>query len=475
MPLGELVDTSVDWDSNVGGVAVSQTNEVFVAWDYRYNDRDEFKTYLMRATAIVDPLWKSVRTDDTAHRRVGALALLGDSAVVFGGAGSAWAARYTMRGEEVTETIPVQGNVVDAVTIDRHNVIILESLAEPSYQVTAFAFADIGLEVVGAGAACAGGQDCESGRCCFAASSASGECSATSTCDFGKSCSTDADCTGGLCVTSEGYGSFCSSACDESSACPVEAFCSEVICDSASCLQACMPDCASGGDSVCETIAQGLACKRYPNVEGVEVNTCQYQAAELGSCSRNEWCLSGSCLGGVCAPPGGLPGGAPCESDDWCQNGACVRGVCVGTEPEGSSCSENGECESGYCCPKKYAPTQLICGPEGGCEGGIGDRCQANDQCVEGGCAAGDGGWAFCTQSCTTDADCGTNRFGFSNHCVLNMDGQNRCFPGCDTSSFCDTTYSVGTTWTCKSGTNSEGNTVQACTGSTINVGSLRW
>ncbi len=70
---------------------------------------------------------------------------------------------------------------------------------------------------------------------------------------------------------------------------------------------------------------------------------------------------------------------------------------------------------------------------------GIGDPCGQDFDC--------DGTFTscseWCTQECSTGADCmgrefgDQNAFGFSNYCLLNGDNVDSCFPGCSTNADC--------------------------------------
>jgi hypothetical protein len=74
-------------------------------------------------------------------------------------------------------------------------------------------------------------------------------------------------------------------------------------------------------------------------------------------------------------------------------------------------------------------------GSSGGGEGGgtgttqLGDSCTADSDCASGSCNTGAfGGW--CTATCTSNTDCGTNHLGKANPCVQASNAE-ACFPGC--------------------------------------------
>jgi hypothetical protein len=160
---------------------------------------------------------------------------------------------------------------------------------------------------------------------------------------------------------------------------------------------------------------------------GTDEKFCSAEAcpggAHLDPCTTDDFCAPGTCVDGRCLVQPGLAG-AECFGNDWCLGGTCHRGVCKGNST--TFCDEDYECES----------TRLCCGGDcgaldSGCPGRVGSACDIS--CLEGMCA----GNYFCTQECTEETDCGSNPWGFTNHCTPTWAGTNSCFSGCATDDDC--------------------------------------
>jgi hypothetical protein len=80
------------------------------------------------------------------------------------------------------------------------------------------------------------------------------------------------------------------------------------------------------------------------------------------------------------------------------------------------------------------------------CRDFIGAPCNVDSDCASSSCFTGypsPGG--FCSKTCQTDADCGTNPFGQKNACVdLYLRGVLRCYPTCTSNDQCKLRYSAG-------------------------------
>ncbi len=108
-------------------------------------------------------------------------------------------------------------------------------------------------------------------------------------------------------------------------------------------------DCADG----CPT---GTACESELGaciVDGsvtVEPPQPGPQPGDGQKCLRNDDCLFGSCVDGTCSAIGCLRT-ADCDSDQTCATALNGDRICLarGGFSSGSSCTLNGDCESGYC------------------------------------------------------------------------------------------------------------------------------
>jgi len=85
------------------------------------------------------------------------------------------------------------------------------------------------------------------------------------------------------------------------------------------------------------------------------------------------------------------------------------------------------------CCQGLYSSTKSCSQAGMGCPGTIGSACMTDSDCFGNNCNNG----YFCTQACTTNADCGTSPWGVANACETNGLGDKTCFPGCTTTQQC--------------------------------------
>jgi len=158
-------------------------------------------------------------------------------------------------------------------------------------------------------------------------------------------------------------------------------------------------------------------------------------------------------------PGGGDDGGSPptltCASkptDTTCD--ACTKSTCCA---EVMTCSAQTDCARLASCESSCATSTCDCTqrfPKGvplwlalhtctekqctACMAGLGDPCSSDAVCTSTNCACDQtacAGW--CTNSCTTSADCagdssgGVNLFGQKGFCLLNSANTKTCFPGC--------------------------------------------
>jgi V8-like Glu-specific endopeptidase len=120
-----------------------------------------------------------------------------------------------------------------------------------------------------------------------------------------------------------------------------------------------------------------------------------------GQCPDDQACnVSGAC--GSCAPAKNVTGkrnlGEPCGADADCATTAGCVDDGFGVKRCAEPCLE-GACTKGFLCEGSK------CVRAGGF--GLGERCRVPDECKSNECAVLSGPDNFCTQSCTTAADCG--------------------------------------------------------------------
>ncbi len=224
---------------------------------------------------------------------------------------------------------------------------------------------------------------------------------------IGKACSEDADCAGGVCLSSEtdalglggGFpGGYCSAPCTGS--CTAGAVCVGTSDDNQHCMKACTPgavaDCADRPEFVCNPLRQGGFCRA----------DCQ---------------LGGDCGDRVCNPSNGLCAEAPPGTGP--------------TEPPpelvvGDACASNDDCGSGLTC---LTASDDPFGFGGGFAGGY---CTApcTDSCAPGAVCAGPEGASLCLRQCSPapagDGDCG-DRPELTCTAFQNNPTQGYCLPDC--------------------------------------------
>ncbi len=243
------------------------------------------------------------------------------------------------------------------------------------------------------GSTCAGGNDCNSGRC------TSGHCApggAMATCtDTKKNGSeTDVDC-GGACTTKCGTGGGCT----------VGADCADGVCTSGRCA-AVAATCTDAKKNGSET---DIDCG----------GTCPTKCATDAGCTLPQDCATGACTSGRCTGPSCTDG-----QKNGTETATDCGGLCVTKCAAGEGCSAHADCQTGRCIPatglcadscsngaKDVSESDIDCG--GSCTA----RCMNNQKCtVAGDCASKRCVNQICqSSSCTdsvldgdeTDVDCG--------------------------------------------------------------------
>jgi hypothetical protein len=103
------------------------------------------------------------------------------------------------------------------------------------------------------------------------------------------------------------------------------------------------------------------------------------------SCSVNGQCSSGYCNYNVCEtiPEEDRPNGVPCSVDQQCSSGYCSAGVCAvfksEERPNGDSCKNHNQCSSEYCKEEKCVELPVKDRP-----GGV--VCTDDGQCMSNSC-----------------------------------------------------------------------------------------
>jgi hypothetical protein len=276
-----------------------------------------------------------------------------------------------------------------------------------------------------------GGPDCfacENGSTCI-----KDEDCVSNFCDEGTcaGCAGD-DCAPYLCIDGA-----CSSSCRGAEDCVPTAFCEGNACiakkpNGETCGHP--SECVSGfcADGVCCTTACEGGCE---SCDGAEVGTCATLAeGAAGSPSCNPYVCDG--VSATC--PESCSGNEECVSGAFCSAG----GACVGTQPNGSSCTTNGECASGncvdgYCCNTACTGSCDACnvsGSLGTCTvspaGSPGDPSCSPYLCS--------GASASCATTCFSEANCVSGYYCNGNTCALKQSNGSLCSTNNQcTSGFC--------------------------------------
>ena len=246
---------------------------------------------------------------------------------------------------------------------------------------------------------CSGDRECRVGFAC----QGGGSCVQRGQIANGGTCQVAADCTSKVCC-----GSFCAVSCPKRLG---DSCVSSNDCASGYCCPL-----TAGSASVCS----GIACAPPPE--------CTSDA----ECGVGKHCQAQKCVNDPPAIP--AANGTACAKPEGCQSGVCQGGICRGLA--GSECNADTQCESAHvCCTLGPNASGRVCGgPNGGCPGTIGASCKTSSDCFEGNC---NGSW--CYRSCSVNGDCGVSPWGVANACETNGQGNPICFPGCTTTSECQT------------------------------------
>ncbi|HEY8038804.1 MAG TPA: hypothetical protein VIF15_03390 [Polyangiaceae bacterium] len=167
-----------------------------------------------------------------------------------------------------------------------------------------------------------------------------------------------------------------------------------------------------------------------------------------GGASACHQCIAAQC----CAQSNACSADADCTSllscEASCADAAC-QSRCQATYPGGVGPFQDFlGCVTGRC---------AVCG-----QAGVGDACTSSSNTCAPGLTCGG---AFCTRSCSGDADCagayddGKNQSGGANVCALDASQATVCFPTCATSADC--AHLPGTS--CVSDSVAAGGTGQVC------------
>lgn len=221
---------------------------------------------------------------------------------------------------------------------------------------------------------------------------------------LGAPCTTDADCQGGLCLTSMPNG-YCTNVCESSSDCDAG------LCFGLQSLddQVCLLACDANGDC---RVSDGYECDSdntcFPGSGGGTGNTGSAGSGSSpigGACNEANDCAD---AGARCIPPGNQPGDfidGYCYLPGCSESSPCPAGsTCFTLEDDTTACfpdcSDRSDCRSGYACieagtcmpgcTEDSCPNGLVCNDEGLCDEppctsdscGAGLVCGDNGRCV---------------------------------------------------------------------------------------------
>lgn len=221
-----------------------------------------------------------------------------------------------------------------------------------------------------AGGTCGDGVGCSDLRLCDGFGGECGVC--TDIPDIGESCTDLGACWMGYCDRTT---QICTAPKPDGEACITSNECESESC---SIMGVCTPD----SETVCEDdfdCASGRC----------DDSRCVEPAPPGGACANSEDCeSSGFCDDGICklvarcslgqaGEPCGIPG---CARDLQCTQGVCTEPATPGM-PEGSSCSFDHECVTGYCGRDFFGDPPNLCAKKP-----TGRSCDADDQCSSNKC-----------------------------------------------------------------------------------------
>jgi hypothetical protein len=251
---------------------------------------------------------------------------------------------------------------------------------------------------------CSTNADCQPDERCAYGGPNAGTCRPADQCKYSYECGRGEICRRSNCVVPE---------------CSNDVACSPYACDADEglCKKVCQAayDCASpsvciDGSCTIDPCTSGqLACGAYLCQNGACRNSCAYD----GDCAPPNVCSNRACV----------PRGAADAGRDSAADASDAR---RGTKQPGEPCSEASDCASGDCClPRGVGANGKFCAAICEDKNPLGAPCERDTDCVSGRCSE----IYTCTQSCTSDSNCGVNFFDSMltpNHC-----DRTNCYPGC--------------------------------------------
>mgnify|MGYP006287157837 FL=1 len=278
----------------------------------------------------------------------------------------------------------------------------------------------------------------------------------------GQACTTSEECLSGICVCGDelcdgSTAGVCSAICQEDGDCINSQRCDTIyipdLTGTHHAIGACVPDpeaCSRNADC-----GVGKSCQAFITPDNLLQTQCMYGAGDsvdnTGEPCQNStdcfsvWCndvehfCNGLCLSDMDCPtyqdsPSDCQSDAECTLEELCHAGGCKRAFecatrvfITGTDDYGQdiyqtlnmcrpirrACELPADCRAGEACTIDNNETATAagyaCRPGHG-PGELGDDCTqgGSDSCWSGLCVhAGDSGEAYCSQACTTGADCG--------------------------------------------------------------------
>ncbi len=195
-------------------------------------------------------------------------------------------------------------------------------------------------------------------------------------CNDGNSCTADTVCTGGVCSGGEN-----SCECQTNNECKVfddgDRCNGDVKCIDGACVvdEDTMVTCVPSGDPcrITTCIPATGACQLVDAEEGV---SCE----DGDTCTVDDACSDGSCVGGAVS----CDDGKPCTADACSSaDGSCVYTVAQGVCDDGNSCTSTDVCDAGVCVG---SGNSCFCSNDVDCDDYGLDKCLATYECVDGGC-----------------------------------------------------------------------------------------
>jgi hypothetical protein len=248
---------------------------------------------------------------------------------------------------------------------------------------------------------------------------------------IGDFCLFPSDCADGEC----GDNSWCTASCLNNSSCGDDSLGYANGCVTGSASGACAAGC--GSDDDCQIFGSSYVC--LPVTGGSTVTVCTQSSSSGGTSLIGDPCTYGSdCASNNCYDD--LWCTAPCTgaSDTNCgQNSVDSQNYCV-PAPTGGGYQCAPTCLTSADCTSNYTSASSVCkayGSQSVCvvpTGAIGDECLDGTSCasIDGGTCNSNFGW--CTETCTTNSQCGESSSGKPNYCLqMGGSGPSYCVPGC--------------------------------------------